>query len=112
MTAFLNSKLFKFAFKDYFPELLGDTREIRKVFFEKITIKPYIISEIFDQKVVLIEQLKAQNLPTFKDEQEIDRLIFRHYDLTSSEISIIEGSASISGFSEKSTSLISSSVSV
>lgn len=92
--------------------MLGDTREIRKVFFETITVKPYISSEIFDQKVVLIEELKAQHLPTFIDEQEIDKLIFKHYDLTSFEISIIEGSASISGFSEKSISLMSASVSV
>jgi hypothetical protein len=112
LTAFLNSKLFKFTFKDYFPELLGDAREIRKVFFETITIKPYVNTEIFDLKVVAIERQKAEHLSTLNDEQEINKLIFEHYDLTASEISIIEDSASVSVFSEKSTSLISESVSV
>ena len=35
LTAFLNSSLFKFCFRDNFPELLGGTRELRKIFFEK-----------------------------------------------------------------------------
>ncbi|WP_256003662.1 type IIG restriction enzyme/methyltransferase [Pedobacter deserti] len=112
LTAFLNSKLFKFAFKDYFPELLGDTREIRKIFFETITIKPPIKTEIFDQKVISIEQQKAQNLSTIVEENEINKLIFEHYDLTSSEISIIEESSSLPVVSDKFTSLISSSVSI
>ena len=36
---FLNSSLFKFCFRDYFPELLGGTRELRKIFFDKIPVK-------------------------------------------------------------------------
>ncbi|MBK8787023.1 MAG: hypothetical protein IPN43_11165 [Chitinophagaceae bacterium] len=38
MTAFLNSKLFRFAFREYFPELLGDTRELSKIFFENVRV--------------------------------------------------------------------------
>lgn len=34
-----NSKLFKFCFRQNFPELLGETFEVRKVFFDKIPIK-------------------------------------------------------------------------
>lgn len=34
-----NSNLFKFAFRDSFPELLGNTYELSKVFFELIPIK-------------------------------------------------------------------------
>lgn len=34
-----NSKLFKFCFRQNFPELLGETYEVRKVFFDKIPIK-------------------------------------------------------------------------
>jgi hypothetical protein len=40
LTCFLNSNVFKFCFKDNFPLLLGGTRELSKVFFEKISIKP------------------------------------------------------------------------
>jgi hypothetical protein len=36
LAAFLNSSLFKFCFRDNFPELLGGTRELRKIFFDKI----------------------------------------------------------------------------
>ena len=39
LTAIFNSKLFFFCFKDNFPELLGETRELSKVFFEKIPVK-------------------------------------------------------------------------
>jgi hypothetical protein len=34
-----NSPLFRFCFKDNFPELLGNSFEVRKTFFEKIPIK-------------------------------------------------------------------------
>ena len=39
LTAFLNSKLFKCCFRDSFPELLGGTRELRKIFFDKVPVK-------------------------------------------------------------------------
>ena len=39
LTAFLNSSLFKFCFLNNFPELLGGTRELRKIFMETIPIK-------------------------------------------------------------------------
>ena len=39
LAAFLNSSLFKFCFRDNFPELLGGTRELRKIFFDKIPVK-------------------------------------------------------------------------
>ena len=38
LTAFLNSSLFKFCFLDNFPELQGGTRELRKIFFDKIPV--------------------------------------------------------------------------
>jgi adenine-specific DNA-methyltransferase len=39
LTGVFNSKLWKFSFRNRFPELLGDTYELSKVFFEKIPIK-------------------------------------------------------------------------
>ena len=38
LTSFLNSDVFKVCFKEYFPELQGGTKELSKVFFEKIPI--------------------------------------------------------------------------
>lgn len=39
LTAQLNSSLFRFCFKDNFPELLGSTYELSKIFFDKIPLK-------------------------------------------------------------------------
>ncbi len=39
LTAVLNSSLFRCAFRDNFPELLGNTYELSKIFFDKIPIK-------------------------------------------------------------------------
>lgn len=39
LTLFFNSKLFKFCFRHNFPELLGETYELSKVFFDKIPVK-------------------------------------------------------------------------
>lgn len=39
LCCFLNSELFKGIFSDNFPELQGGTRELRKVFVEKISVK-------------------------------------------------------------------------
>ena len=38
LTAFLNSSIFKKCYCDNFPELLGGTRELRKIFFDKIPV--------------------------------------------------------------------------
>ena len=38
LTAFLNSSLFKFCFRDSFPELQGGTRELSKIFLRWVII--------------------------------------------------------------------------
>ena len=38
LTAFFNSSLFKFCFRESFPELQGGTREMSKIFFDKIPV--------------------------------------------------------------------------
>ena len=40
LNAFLNSSLFKYCFRDSFPELHGGTRELSKIFFDKIPAHP------------------------------------------------------------------------
>ena len=56
LTAFLNSKLFRFAFREYFPELLGDSRELSKIFFENVKIIQ-IDDERNDFFTALVEQI-------------------------------------------------------
>ena len=111
LTAFLNSKLFKFTFKDYFPELLGDTRELRKVFFENITIKAHNNPSLFESKLERIEELKGKGSSTEKLEIELDEMIFDLYELTSSERSIVLGKSLVTPLSDNSINVISPSVS-
>ena len=92
--AFLNSKLFKYCFQDNFPELLGGTRELRKVFFEKIPIKQLSEDEErpFKNLVNQILALKKQdpNADTSELEKEIDRMVYNLYGLAEEEIEIVE----------------------
>ena len=94
LSAFLNSKLFKYCFQDNFPELLGGTRELRKVFFDKIPVKQISdFQEIpFKELVINILSSKKQNPSTDTTvlESQIDQLVYQLYELTEEEIKIIE----------------------
>jgi adenine-specific DNA-methyltransferase len=87
LLAFLNSSLFKYCFINNFPELLGGTRELRKVFLEKIPVKKITNkqNELFKIKITQIQDLKIQDKDTRKLEMEIDQLIFDLYELTPGE---------------------------
>ena len=108
LTCFLNSSLFKFAFKDYFPELLGDTRELRKIFFETIAVKEP--SDDTPYRDVLEDILAAKESGEATDalEAKVDELIFDLYDLTTEERSLILSTAGKSTGSRE----LSSSMSV
>jgi hypothetical protein len=92
--AFLNSKLFKYCFKDNFTELLGGTRELRKVFFEPIPVKQLSVEEEkpFKEKILQILELKKKDpeSDTMIIEQEIDQMIYKVYCLNEAEIKIVE----------------------
>lgn len=91
--SFFNSKLFEYCFRDNFPELLGGTRELRKVFFDKIPVK-YISEDEelpFKEKILEIFSLKKDNKETSAIETEIDQLVYQLYGLTDEEIKIVEG---------------------
>ena len=92
LTAFLNSKLFKFAFKDYFPELLGESREIRKVFFEKVSVMKIVDESWFKNQIDLIIDMKKNGEPTTCVEDKIDKKLFEHYNLSVEEQAIIQAS--------------------
>jgi len=82
LTAFLNSSLFKFCFLNNFPELQGGTRELRKIFFDKIpVVKVSEEQERSFQKAVL----DIQQGYTKQKAVAIDAMIFGLYGLTKEE---------------------------
>jgi len=82
LTAFFNSSLFKFCFRDSFPELQGGTRELSKIFFDKIPVcKVTDSQDLFFQKVVD----DIQNEYTKQKAQRIDSMLFDLYNLTLEE---------------------------
>ena len=82
LTAFFNSSLFKFCFRDSFPELQGGTRELSKIFFDKIPV-----CKVTDAQEKLFHEFidDIQNEYTKDKAIEIDTLIFDLYNLTSEE---------------------------
>lgn len=86
LTAFLNSSLFKFCFRASFPELQGGTRELSKIFFDKIPVKQ-ITNE---QNKVFREALnKIQYCYTKECARLIDSMFFDLYNLSEDERQII-----------------------
>ena len=86
LTAFLNSSLFKYCYRDSFPELQAGTRELSKIFFDKLAV-----AEVTDEQdaefIALVE--KNQTLPLKEErrklEEYIDKLIFEIHGLTEEE---------------------------
>ena len=91
LTAFLNSSLFKYCFRNNFPELQGGTRELRKMFFDTIPVLS-IDNETdkkFETKIIEIQKLKSENVDTKSIEVDIDNMIFDLYNLTDEERKVI-----------------------
>ncbi len=86
LTAFLNSSIFKFCFLDKFPELQGGTRELRKIFFDKIPVL-----EISDEENIKFQSLITEIQNEYKREKaiQIDKRLFELYGLTKEEYEII-----------------------
>jgi len=87
LMAFLNSSIFKYCFINNFPELMGGTRELRKIFFELISVKVINdeINELFKEKIIKIQAVKNNGGNTTSLEKEIDQMLFNLYDLTFEE---------------------------
>ena len=91
LTAFLNSSLFKFCFRDFFPELQGGTRELSKIFFDKIPVLK--VSD--DQNEVFQAAVEdIQHEYTSQKAQRVESMLFDLYNLTLEEREII-GSAKV-----------------
>ena len=82
LTAFLNSSLFKYCFRDSFPELQGGTRELSKIFFDKIPVfQPD--KEIEKRFAQLVNDIQADY--SIDKAKRIDEEIFAIYGLTAEE---------------------------
>ena len=83
LTAFLNSSLFKYCFRDAFPELQGGTRELSKIFFDKIPIMAVSdeTNNLFESMIISLQK----NGRDVALEKEIDQKIFDLYELSAAE---------------------------
>ena len=82
LTAFLNSSLFKYCFRDSFPELQGGTREMSKIFFDKIPVLQVSneVNQMFSKLVHDIQQAYTKDKAI-----HIDKLLYDLYNLTDEE---------------------------
>ena len=82
LTAFLNSSLFKYCFRDSFPELQGGTRELSKIFFDKIPVfQPN--KEIENRFALMVNDI--QKVYSIDKAKRIDEELFNIYGLTAEE---------------------------
>jgi len=89
LTIFFNSKFFRFCFKDHFPELLGDTRELRKVFFDTLPVKYPIEEQWFLDMIEQIHNRKEQGQSIEDLEELIESKFCDIYELSSEDRKII-----------------------
>ena len=86
LTAFLNSSLFKYCYLNNFPELLGGTRELRKIFFDKIPVMEVNESINKQMKIMLLDIQKEY---TKSKAIAIYTMIFDLYKLNKEERELI-----------------------
>jgi hypothetical protein len=86
LTAFLSSSLFKFCFRDSFPELQGGTRELSKIFFDKIPVIQ-VSPEENEAFTTVVKDIQKQF--TTEKAKSIDDMIFDLYHLSAEEREII-----------------------
>ena len=86
LTAFLNSSLFKYCFIDNFPELQGGTRELRKIFLDKIPVLE-IDNDLNSKFEIIVSKIQA-NIDSSTINQlllQLDKMIFDLYELSEEE---------------------------
>lgn len=82
LTAFFNSSLFKYCFRDSFPELQGGTRELSKIFFDKIPVIK-VDKETDSKFKALVDEIQREY--TREKAINIDNIIFDMYGLNEEE---------------------------
>lgn len=88
LTAFFNSALFRYCFFEDFPPIQGGSRELREVLVERIPVKDVTDEEDaeYERRVMEIQQMKREGLPTDEKEQELDLMILAHYGIADPEL--------------------------
>lgn len=86
LTAFFNSSLFKYCFRDSFPELQGGTREMSKIFFENISVAQ-VTGEINAQFKNAVNDIQTDYSKS--KAMAIDAMIFNLYNLSNTERQVI-----------------------
>lgn len=86
LTAFLNSSLFKFCYKEHFAVLFGGARRMLKMYVEKLRVH-----EVTDEQDLIFRQLIMDIQKDYSDEKakEIDKHIFDLYGLTQEERDVV-----------------------
>ena len=82
LTAFLNSSLFKYCFRESFPELQGGTREMSKIFFDKIPVMK-VDSAVDNKFRMFVDDIQKDY--TKEKAIKIDSMIFDLYNLSANE---------------------------
>ncbi|PID90614.1 MAG: hypothetical protein CSA97_02070 [Bacteroidetes bacterium] len=90
LCAFLNSSLFKCCFRDNFPELQGGTRELSKVFFERIPVMQ-VDDGTNARFAKLVEDIQQEY--TEEKYQQLDGMVIDLYALNAEELAHILRSA-------------------
>ena len=94
LVAFFNSFLFKFCFRENFPELIGGTRELSKVFFEKIPVKPITPEQEQPYKEIVKKISALKKADTSADisqlEAELNQMIYEYYGISEEEQVFVE----------------------
>jgi len=86
LTAFFNSSIFKYCFRDSFPELQGGTRELSKIFFDKIPVYEVSNTQNLQFQDAVEDIQKEYNK---QKAQRIDSMLFDLYALTAEERKVI-----------------------
>jgi methylase of polypeptide subunit release factors len=91
LTCFFNSKLFRFCFLNNFPRLVGETRELRKIFFLEIPVIKVSdeINSHFRKVISNIHDTRKIGTTTEAIEEEANTMIFKLYRLTKQDIKVI-----------------------
>lgn len=87
-----NSALFHYLLRMKYPELQGGTRELRKVFFEQEAViqpLPSFIKKCEDLLEIILDK-KTSGSDSKNEEQQIDLLVYKLYELTYEEVLIVD----------------------
>ena len=91
LTAFFNSNLFKYCFRENFPELLGGTRELSKIFFFYFCVKTgdEKTESDFLSLVNKIQDCKLNGMNTVDLEMLVEKKLSELYQLSDEEFNLV-----------------------